>query len=67
MQLIPANIDTVFVVTSCNADFNIARLERYVVLAFEAGIELVNVLTKADLIGRTAPRSSLSTLTQRCG
>jgi len=50
VQLIAANIDTVFVVTSCNQDFNIARLERYVALAFEAGIEPVIVLTKTDLV-----------------
>jgi ribosome biogenesis GTPase len=49
MQPIAANIDTVFVVTSCNQDFNLARLERYVALAFEAGIEPVILLTKADL------------------
>ncbi len=50
VQLIAANIDTVFVVTSCNQDFNLARLERYVALAFDAGIEPVIVLTKADLV-----------------
>jgi ribosome biogenesis GTPase / thiamine phosphate phosphatase len=50
LQLIAANIDTAFVVTSCNQDFNIARLERYVALAFEAGIEPVIVLTKTDLV-----------------
>ncbi len=55
VQLIAANIDTVFVVTSCNADFNVARLERYVAHAFEAGIEPVIVLTKADLTEDTAP------------
>lgn len=49
VQLIAANIDTVFVVTSCNQDFNVARLERYVALAFEAAIEPVIVLTKVDL------------------
>ncbi|MCT4683939.1 MAG: ribosome small subunit-dependent GTPase A [Roseicyclus sp.] len=49
MQPIAANLDTVFVVTSCNADFNVARLERYLALAFEAGIEPVILLTKADL------------------
>jgi ribosome biogenesis GTPase len=54
-QLIAANIDTIFVVTSCNADFNVARLERYVALAFEAGIDPVIVLTKADLTDDTAP------------
>lgn len=48
-QLIAANIDTCFIVTSCNQDFNIARLERYIALAFEAEIAPVIVLTKVDL------------------
>ncbi|MBW6507215.1 MAG: ribosome small subunit-dependent GTPase A [Rhodobacteraceae bacterium] len=48
-QLIAANIDTLFIVSSCNADFNPARLERYVALALEAGVAPVIVLTKADL------------------
>lgn len=48
VQLIAANIDTVFIVTSCNQDFNIARLERYIALAFDAEITPVIVLTKAD-------------------
>ena len=50
VQLIAANIDTVFIVSSCNQDFNVARLERYVALAFEADITPVIVLTKADLV-----------------
>ena len=33
LQLIAANVDTVFIVTSCNQDFKVARLERYVALA----------------------------------
>jgi ribosome biogenesis GTPase len=49
LQLIAANVDTVFIVASCNHDFNIARLERYLVLASEAGVAPVIVLTKADL------------------
>ena len=49
VQLIAANIDTLFVVTSCDQDFNVARLERYLVLAQEAGVRPVVVLTKADL------------------
>ncbi len=48
-QLIAANIDTVFIVSSCNQDFNEARLERYLVLAREANVYPVIVLTKADL------------------
>jgi ribosome biogenesis GTPase len=47
-QLVAANIDTLFIVTSCNADFNIARLERYLALANDAGTEAVIVLTKID-------------------
>jgi ribosome biogenesis GTPase len=49
VQLIAANVDTLFIVTSCNQDFKIARLERYLALALEAQVEPVIVLTKADL------------------
>jgi ribosome biogenesis GTPase len=49
VQLIAANIDTLFVVTSCNEDFNVARIERYLVLAREVGVRPMVVLTKADL------------------
>ncbi|MEN2787469.1 ribosome small subunit-dependent GTPase A [Sphingomonas qilianensis] len=48
-QMIAANVDTVFVVASCNQDFSVARLERYIVLAREAGVPAVVVLTKTDL------------------
>ena len=47
-QLIAANLDTLFITTSCNADFNPARLERYLALAHDAGVRPVIVLTKAD-------------------
>ncbi len=53
VQLIAANIDTAFIVTSCNQDFNVARLERYIAMAFEADITPVIVLTKADLVSTT--------------
>ena len=49
-QLAGANIDTLFIVTSCNADFNPARLERYLALANEAGTNPVILLTKADTV-----------------
>src|SRR5690606_8420316 len=49
MQPIAANLDTLFVVTSCNDEFNPSRLERYLAVAHEAGIEPVIVLTKQDL------------------
>lgn len=54
-QLIAANVDTVFIVSSCNRDFNIARLERYVALAFDAEVTPVILLTKADVCEDHAP------------
>ena len=47
-QAIAANIDTLFVVTSCNDEFSKSRLERYLVLAREARVEPVVLLTKAE-------------------
>ena len=49
LQVIAANVDCVFIVASCNQDFNIARLERYLVLAQEERVPPVIVLTKMDL------------------
>jgi len=48
-QMIAANVDVLFIVTSCNNDFNLARLERYLVLASAAGCQPACVLTKPDL------------------
>ncbi|MEO5599240.1 MAG: ribosome small subunit-dependent GTPase A [Novosphingobium sp.] len=48
-QLIAANVDTVFIVTSCNQDFSVPRLERYLVLAREVNVKPIVVLTKIDL------------------
>jgi len=48
IQLIAANVDTLFIVTSADRDFNIARLERYLALAQDAGAYPVIVISKAD-------------------
>jgi ribosome biogenesis GTPase len=48
VQLIAANVDTLMIVSSCNKDFNVARLERYLAVASEAEVTPVMVLTKAD-------------------
>lgn len=48
-QLIAANVDTVFVVTSINQDFNISRLQRYVLIIKKGGARPVIVLSKTDL------------------
>lgn len=47
-QLIAANVDTLGIVTSCNHDFNVARLERYLALASAAGCLPLVIITKAD-------------------
>jgi len=57
-QLIAANVDVLFIVTSCNHDFNPARLERYLVLANTAGCQPVIVLTKPDLCDDPAQYTS---------
>tara|TARA_R110000823_G_scaffold119998_23_gene244628 strand:- start:4842 stop:5906 length:1065 start_codon:yes stop_codon:yes gene_type:complete len=50
IQPIAANIDTLFIVTSCNEEFSESRLERYLALCAEAGAMPVIVLTKTDLV-----------------
>ena len=49
IQPIAANIDTLFIVTSCNEEFKESRLERYLTLCADAGATPVIVLTKIDL------------------
>lgn len=49
IQPIAANIDILFIVTSCNEEFKESRLERYLALCAEAGATPVIVLSKADL------------------
>jgi ribosome biogenesis GTPase len=54
-QSIAANVDTLFVVTSCNADFNPSRLERYLAVAYEARVTPVIVLSKVDMCADPQP------------
>ena len=49
-QMIAANIDVALIVQSCHFDFNVARLERYLVMVGEGGIEPIILLTKTDLV-----------------
>lgn len=49
-QMIAANIDKVFIVQSCHKDFNVSRLERYLVMANEGQVEPLLILSKTDLI-----------------
>jgi ribosome biogenesis GTPase len=49
-QMIATNIDVAFIVQSCHFDFNVRRLERYLVMVREGHIEPVVLLTKTDLV-----------------
>ncbi len=48
-QVLGANVDVVFIVTSLNRDFNARRLERYLAATWESGARPVVVLSKADV------------------
>ncbi|MUH71405.1 ribosome small subunit-dependent GTPase A [Psychrosphaera haliotis] len=47
-QLIAANVDQLFIVSSLNSDFSLNRIERYLAIAKEAEVEPIIILTKAD-------------------
>jgi len=49
-QAVAANFDTCFIMSSLNQNFNPARLERYLTLAWQSGAEPVILLTKSDLL-----------------
>lgn len=53
-QLIAANVDTVFLVSGLDQDFNPRRIERYLLLAAEGGAEPVVVLNKVDQVAAAA-------------
>jgi ribosome biogenesis GTPase / thiamine phosphate phosphatase len=48
-QIVAANVDVVFLVSSLNREFNPRRIERYLTLAWDSGARPVVVLNKADL------------------
>lgn len=48
-QVLASNVDLIFVVTSANQEFNLARLEQYYIIAKDSGIPMCFVLSKKDL------------------
>ncbi|MFX3673760.1 MAG: ribosome small subunit-dependent GTPase A [Paenisporosarcina sp.] len=48
-QIVAVNVDIVFLVMSLNLDFNVRRLERYMIAAWDSGAKPVIVLTKKDV------------------
>jgi len=57
-QPIAANIDTIFICMSLNADFNLRRVERYLAIAWDSMATPVIVLTKADLCKDLAEKTA---------
>lgn len=55
-QVVATNIDTIFLVSSLDSNFNLRRIERYLVLTWESGANPVILLNKADLCDRVADR-----------
>src|SRR4030043_1036900 len=49
-QMIAANIDVGFIMQSCDVDFNLRRLERYLIMINDGNIEPIIILTKSDLV-----------------
>lgn len=56
-QLIAANIDVAFIIQSLNENFNLRRLERYLVMINDAGIKPRILLSKADLVSEAERES----------
>lgn len=55
-QIVGANIDTVFLITSLNEDFNPRRVERYLTVAWGSGARPIIILSKSDLCDETQER-----------
>lgn len=67
LQVIAANIDVAFVVTSMNADLNPRRIERYLAAAWQSGARPVVVLTKSDLcVDPQAQAAEIAALAAGC-
>ena len=50
-QVLSANIDTAFIVSGLDGEYNLRRLERYISVAWDSGTSPVVLLNKSDLCG----------------
>ena len=62
-QLIAANIDVAFIVQACDHDFNMRRLDRYLLMASEGHIEARIILSKTDLISSVELEQKVAQIT----
>ena len=63
-QMIAANIDIAFIVQSCHFDFNMKRLDRYLVMAADGHVKPIVILTKTDLISHSELEQKLAAIKQ---
>jgi ribosome biogenesis GTPase / thiamine phosphate phosphatase len=63
-QMIAANIDSAFIVQSCHFDFNVRRLDRYLVMAADGQVEPIIILTKTDLVAADELEQKLEAIKQ---
>ncbi len=61
-QLVASNIDTAFIVQSLDSDFNLRRLERYLIMTNESTIKPIILLSKCDLVSQDYIRQKISTI-----
>jgi ribosome biogenesis GTPase / thiamine phosphate phosphatase len=64
LQMIAANIDVAFIVQSCHFDFNLPRLNRYLVMAADGHVEPIVILAKTDLISNDELQLKLAAIRQ---
>jgi len=59
-QMIASNIDVAFIIQSCDFDFNLRRLERYLVIINDGHIEPMLLLSKSDLVSQETLEQRIS-------
>jgi len=64
-QLIAANIDTAFVVHTLDKGYNLRKLDRYLSVVHDSGIDPVVVLTKRDLLSRHELKARVAEVKER--
>jgi ribosome biogenesis GTPase len=64
-QIIAANVDVALIVQAADRDFNLNRMERYLAICYESGVEPLLVLTKTDLVTTSVLKILLGRIDER--
>jgi ribosome biogenesis GTPase / thiamine phosphate phosphatase len=62
VQLIAANVDVAFIIQSCNQNFNLRRMERYLVMIREGRATPIILLSKSDLVDQNAVQDMIAAI-----